>query len=95
MAKMGRYIAGRLVQGLVTLLIVTSIIFILFEAMPGDPIDKFRANPTTTAADIARLEHLYGLDDPVYVRYFRFLGNMFTLQFGDSYSKGAPVLDLI
>ncbi|MDO9537490.1 MAG: ABC transporter permease [Thermoplasmata archaeon] len=95
MAKMGRYVAGRLIQGLVTLIIVTSIIFILFEAMPGDPLDKFRANPNTTAADLARLERLYGLDDPIYVRYFRFMGNMFTFNFGDSYSKGAPVIDLI
>jgi len=95
MAKMGRYVAGRLVQGLVTLIIVTSIIFILFEAMPGDPLDKFRANPATTEADMARLQHLYGLDQPVHIRYFRFMGNMFTFDFGDSYSKGAPVVDLI
>ncbi len=95
MAKMGRYIAGRLLQSVVTLIIVTSIIFILFEAMPGDPLDKFRANPTTTQRDLDRLTALYGLDDPLYVRYFRFMGNMFTFQFGDSYSKGAPVSDLI
>jgi peptide/nickel transport system permease protein len=95
MAKMGRYVAGRLVQSLVTLLIVTTIIFLLFEWMPGDPLDKFRANPNTTQADLDRLTELYGLDDPSYVRYFRFMGNMFTFQFGDSYSKGAPVADLI
>lgn len=95
MAKMGRYVAGRLLQSLVTLLIVTTIIFLLFEWMPGDPLDKFRANPNTTQADLDRLTELYGLNDPGYVRYVRFMGNMFTFQFGDSYSKGAPVIDLI
>lgn len=65
MAKMGRYIAGRLVQSLVTLIIVTSIIFVLFEAMPGDPLDKFRANPATTAADLERLGTEFGLTKSV------------------------------
>ena len=92
---MGRYVLSRSIQALITLIIVTSIIFLLFEAMPGDPLDKFRANPTTTESDLARLENMYGLNDPIYVRYFRFMGNMFTFQFGDSYSKQRPVLDVI
>ena len=95
MANMGRYVLSRSIQALITLIIVTSIIFLLFEAMPGDPLDKFRADPTTTAADLARLENMYGLNDPIYVRYFRFMENMFTFEFGESYSKQRPVLDVI
>ena len=95
MANMGRYILSRGIQAIITLVIVTSIIFLLFEAMPGDPLDKFRANPTTTEADLARLENMYGLNDPIYVRYVRFMGNMFTFEFGESYSKQRPVADVI
>ena len=95
MAKMGKYIAGRMLQALVTILIVTTIIFILFEAMPGDPLSKFRADPNTTEARLAQLENLYGLNDPIHVRYYRFMTNMFTFNFGDSYSKGGPVIDQI
>jgi len=61
MAKMGRYILGRALQALVTIIIVTTIIFMLFEAMPGDPLSKFRADPTTTPARLQQLENLYGL----------------------------------
>jgi peptide/nickel transport system permease protein len=93
MAKMGRYILGRTVQAVITLFIVTSIIFILFKAMPGDPLDKFRADPTTTESQLARLEEMYGLNDPVYVQYGRFIKNMFTFDFGMSYSKKKPVID--
>ncbi|MBA3046440.1 MAG: ABC transporter permease [Candidatus Thermoplasmatota archaeon] len=95
MAKMGRYIFGRVLQAAVTLLIVTSIIFMLFEAMPGDPLAKFRADPTTTEARLTQLENLYGLNDPIHVRYYRFMTNMFTFNFGYSYSKGGPVIDQI
>ncbi|MCK4265839.1 MAG: ABC transporter permease, partial [Thermoplasmata archaeon] len=61
--------------------------------MPGDPLDKFRADPTTTESQLARLEEMYGLNDPFYVRYVKFIGNMFTFNFGESYSKNKPVID--
>ncbi len=95
MAKMGKYIVGRLLQSLVTILIVTTLIFLLFEAMPGDPLSKFRADPTTTEARLDQLISEYGLDEPVHVRYFVFMKNMFTFNFGESFVKKGPVIDQI
>ena len=95
MAKMGKYIAGRLLQSLVTLIIVTTIIFLLFEAMPGDPLSKFRADPTTTEARLDQLITQYGLDEPVHIRYLTFMKNMFTFDFGESFVKKGPVIDQI
>ena len=79
---MGKYLANRLVQGVITLFIVTSLIFVLFSLMPGSPLDRFRANPLTPKAQIEALTQQYGLDRPYHERYARFMVSMFTLQFG-------------
>ena len=40
--------------------------------MPGDPIDLLiGANPKVTKEDIVRLKKIYGLDQPIYIRYFK------------------------
>jgi peptide/nickel transport system permease protein len=90
-----RYIARRVVQGIVTLIVVTFIVFLLFEAMPGTPIDRFRADPTFDQARLAQLERSFGINDPIHVRAFLFLRNMFTFDFGWSFVEGRPVADVI
>jgi microcin C transport system permease protein len=44
---------------------------------------------------VAELEKLYGFDQPVHVRYFRMLWDFARLEFGNSYFKDKPVIDLI
>jgi peptide/nickel transport system permease protein len=91
---MSRFVIKRLIQGAITIFIVTSIIWMLFEALPGDPATKFAVDP--------RLRYIYpviraefGLDAPWYVRFFIYLKNMFTLNFGTSYIYNRPVVDLL
>lgn len=92
---MAKYLANRILQGVVTVFIVTSLIFVLFEAMPGDPLSRFRADPTITKERIAQLEQEFGLNKPYHERYVIFMTNMFTGKFGQSYSEGRPVMDVI
>src|SRR6266705_5955979 len=95
MAALARYIVKRSVQGVITLFIVTIIIFVLFDAMPGTPIDRFRSDPTFDRARLEQLNQTFGINDPYFVRMGKFVWNMFTLDFGDSFVEGKPVGDVI
>jgi len=94
MSSLFRYIARRSAQGVVTLLIVTVIVFILFSAS-GSPIAQFRADPTFDKAKLAQLEQSFGLNDPPHVQLGKFLANMFTFNFGWSSFQGRPVSEVI
>ncbi|TLZ51471.1 MAG: ABC transporter permease [Methanobacteriota archaeon] len=94
MSSLLRYIARRTVQGVVTLLIVTVVIFLLFTAS-GSPIAQFRADPTFDRAKLAQLENSFGLNQPWYVQMGKFLWNMFSFNFGWSSFQGKPVSDVI
>ena len=95
MAALARYLVKRGVQGVVTLLVVTVIIFILFDAMPGTPIDRFRSDPTFDRARLEQLNQTFGINDPYFVRMGKFVWNMFSLDFGQSFVEGKPVSDVI
>lgn len=94
MASMSRFVVRRVIQALITIVIVTSIIFILFEAMPGDPTTKF-ATDFRFRPQLPRLRAEFGLDEAPIVRYFIYLKNMFTFQFGTSFTYSRPVADLL
>ncbi|HEX9567683.1 MAG TPA: ABC transporter permease [Thermoplasmata archaeon] len=95
MATLGRYLVKRGIQGVITLLVVTVIIFVLFDLMPGTPIDRFRSDPTFDRARLAHLNETFGINDPYFVRMGKFVWNMFSLDFGDSFVEGKPVGDVI
>jgi len=67
---MARFIAVRLAQVSAVLAVMSFIIYALIGLMPGDPIDlMLTADPHLTAADVARLKALYGIDRPLGERY--------------------------
>src|SRR5881409_93159 len=63
--------------------------------MPGTPIDRFRSDPTFDRARLAHLNETFGINDPYFVRMGKFVWNMFTLDFVDSFVEGKPVGDVI
>jgi len=95
LAALGRYIARRSIQGVITIFIVTIVVFLLFRAMPGDPISRFRTDPTFTEARLQQLTETFGLNDPPLVALFKYLRNMFTFDFGPSFLEARPVRDII
>src|SRR5574340_767491 len=94
MASRGRYIVRRLIQGVITLFIVTLILFLLFKAEPGSPIDFLKGNPTIPKAIIQQISDQFGLNDPFEVQMYKFIYNMFTFNFGESI-QGKPVVSII
>jgi peptide/nickel transport system permease protein len=97
---MFHYLARRVLLGLVTLLMITFVVYALIRNMPGTPLttDPAMMNPSMTLkpADIERLNRLYGLDKPWYQAYFIWLGNVMRLDLGRSIPQNnQPVADLI
>src|SRR5207245_10408799 len=65
-----RFTAIRRVEIAAMLVLMSYVIYALIGLMPGDPIDLMRSSdPRMVAADAARLKALYGLDQPLLLRY--------------------------
>lgn len=86
----------RTAQAVITLLVLSFLVYTLIGLMPGDPVDLMIAgNPHMTAEDAARLRDLYGLDRPLLARYGSWLASALSGDLGYSRLYGLPVLDVI
>src|SRR5207245_7141182 len=94
MASLSRYLIRRAIQGVITLFIVTVIVFILFY-FSGNPLDGLRANPSIQPAVIEALKRQYGLDQGPEVQLYRYVVKMFNLNLGWSYFSNAAVISLL
>lgn len=93
---MRRFLLTRGLQSLLVLIIMSFVIYSLIGLMPGDPIDlMISADPNMTAADAAVLRELYGLDLPIYERYWNWLTAALSGDLGYSRLFGQPVLDVL
>jgi peptide/nickel transport system permease protein len=93
---MSRYLAARAVQTVVTLAIMSLVVFLLIGLMPGDPIDlMISGDPTMKSEDAARLRAAYGLDKPLMERYAAWAFEALQGNFGYSRSFGQPVLTVL
>ncbi|BDE05608.1 peptide ABC transporter permease [Vulcanimicrobium alpinum] len=70
-------------------------LFTILLQAPGGPLTPYLQNPHITEADIARLKHNLGLDQPPPVQYFHWLGRVVTGDFGWSLSNSEPVTQAI
>ncbi len=89
------YIVRRVVQGVITVFVVTIIIFLLFKAMPGSPLTPLLQNPSIPRVLIDKVANDYGLNDPPWIQLYKYLVNMFTFNFGLSSSTGEPVISIL
>jgi ABC-type dipeptide/oligopeptide/nickel transport system permease component len=90
----GGYLLRRLLLAVPTLLGVATIVFVLLRVVPGDPI-AMMLPPGAMAADIERLRHLYGLDDPIWLQFAHWLPGILIGDFGVSISLHQNVLSLV
>jgi peptide/nickel transport system permease protein len=87
-----RFTAIRLVEIAATVLLMSFVIYALIGLMPGDPIDLMRqADPRMSAADVARLKSVYGLDQPLLARYLGWVRQALAGDLGYSRLFAAPV----
>ena len=96
--KMAKYTIKKILGMIPMLLIITFIIYWLLDLTPGDPVSYLmdpEALARLTAEQVAALRAQYGLDDPFFVRYFKWLGRLLTGDFGYSSSSGVPVIQIM
>lgn len=91
---MWSYLLRRAFQALFTLLIITILCFILTR-FSGDPLSQYATNPRMSAEDKAALRERLGLNQPLYVQYFKWLGLAVQGDLGQSFFARQPVLDMI
>lgn len=93
---MTRYILRRAGQALLVLLVMSFVIYNLIGLMPGDPIDVMLAsNPGATPDVVAHLRAIYGLDQPILLRYWHWLAAALQGDFGFSRTHAQPVLQVL
>jgi peptide/nickel transport system permease protein len=91
-----KYILHRVFQMIPLLVLISVLVFSLLTSMPGDPLDRMlEDNPDFTFEDYMRLRAIYGLDDPVYVRYFKWAGQVVQGNLGYSRQYKIPVQNLV
>ena len=91
-----RFLAGRAVQSLIVLLVMSFAVYGLIGLMPGDPVDlMIAADPKMTAEGAAHLRAVYGLDRPIFARYADWLAAAVQGDFGPSRLHGRPVPEVI
>lgn len=95
---MAKYILRRLGQTLIVVLGVTVIVFVILRVMPGDPVGLMfgEGDDANLGESRLRYEQALGLDQPLPVQYFKFLGQIATGDFGNSIVRGGePVMSMV
>lgn len=79
---MGRYLRRRIIISITILFVILLILFLLMQFMPGSPFNDAKLSEE----QVASLKESYGLDKPVIVQFFRYIGKMLKGDLGVSYS---------
>lgn len=91
-----------------TLFGISLLVFILTQIVPGGPVERFMqqmrfgaaGDTGSTQSEVteelrAELNRLYGFDKPPHERYLKWMGDVLSLDFGESYEYGEPVIDVL
>lgn len=92
---MRRYLAGRLLQAVGVVLLVTTLTFVLVHLAPGDPIATTLERPGVTEAVRDQWRASFGLDRPISEQYARWIANVARGELGYSFSHRRPVRDVL
>lgn len=90
----GRYLAKRIVVSYLTLLVIMSLLFVLLRSMPGSFISSM-IQPGMTSEQIERIRETWGLNEPLWQQYLKFMINYQTGEFGRSPTWNTQVWDLM
>ena len=88
------YLATRLWQSVVTLILSSMVVFFGVRQLPGDPALAM-AGEEATPERLAAIREQLGLNESIIVQYVKFMGNMIRGDFGQSTRTGAQVTDLV
>src|SRR3954447_3118021 len=92
---MGRYLLRRLLIAIPSLLGISVILFTVLALAPGDPFGELATNPAVPPEVRDALRIKFGLDDPIAIRYFRWIAAMVHGDWGFSFASRIDVDTLI
>ena len=97
---MAAFIIRRLLLGIVTLWALTIVTFVIIQLPPGDFVDAYVAQASAmgsaiSAAEAAAMRQAYGLDQPLWVQYVKWVSLISRGQFGLAFEYGRPVKEVI
>jgi len=90
-----RYLTRRLLLAIPSLLGISVVLFTVLALAPGDPFEELATNPNVPPEVRANLRAKFGLDDPIYLRYFHWLLAMVRGDWGFSFASRVDVDTLI
>ena len=88
------YATKRALIAILTLLAASLVVFAMLEIVPGDPA-RLMLGMNATEDAVHNLQEQMGLNQPLAIRYFSWLGGLLTGDLGKSYTYSVPVFDLI
>jgi peptide/nickel transport system permease protein len=89
---MTRYIIRRLIQAVPVLFVVSIMVFGMIQIAPNNPLAAYQNNPNITPEDLLRLEQEYGFNDPIHIKYFKWISQTLQGNWGDSFVTHRPVM---
>jgi peptide/nickel transport system permease protein len=89
------YLIRRLLMSILVLAGISIVAFSMIHLAPGGPTAIYAVSPNFDARQLARIEELLGLNDPLHVQYFKWLRGVLVGEWGFSYRDGRPVMDVI
>jgi peptide/nickel transport system permease protein len=92
---MGQYLLRRLLIAIPSLLGISMVLFTVLALAPGDPFGELATNPNVPAEVRMQLREKFGLDDPILMRYWRWLVAMLQGDWGFSFTSRINVDTLI
>jgi peptide/nickel transport system permease protein len=90
-----RFLAHRLLETIPLLVLLSLLVFTLFEMIPGDYLSEMELDPAISAETVSDLRQSYGLDDPFYLQYFKWISQVLRGNLGYSFAQQRPAVGLI
>lgn len=92
---MWSYVLRRALVAIPTLLLISVLVFAVIQLQPGGFLDNMLDDPRVSRETVENIRKQYGLDQPMWVQYFNWLGGILQGNFGFSFLNNRPVESLI
>jgi peptide/nickel transport system permease protein len=90
-----KYALRRILIAIPTVIIISVVVFTVLALAPGDPLSQFATNPEIPPEVRENIRRQFGLDQPIYVRYFKWAGAFIQGDWGFSFATRAPASTLV
>lgn len=92
---MTRYLIKRVLMAIPTLIAISMVVFLILALAPGNPMGEFANNPSITPEVRENIRRSLGLDQPIPIRYLKWLWAFLRGDLGYSFTSRSPVTELI